>query len=228
MTEGSDVVAIIPARSGSKGLPGKNTRLLDGKPLYRHSVDAAREAGITRIVITTDIEEIFRHDLPAGVEIVPRPEHLAGDQVTMAQVLNDLLPRLGPGIATVVLLQPTSPLRTAETVRKGLALFDARTTSLVMSVSPADRGVLKWGQLETGRFVPLSKPEYCFANRQSLPEVVRPNGALYVFSASRFLREGDFSAENVKAIQISEQEAIDIDTETDFLHCAETISAGKT
>ncbi len=225
-TSAANAVAIIPARAGSKGLPRKNTRELHGKPLYRHSVDTALKAGINRIIISTDLEEIRHHDLPPEVQLLDRRTELAGDDTTMASVLIDLLPQLSLGEAPVVLLQPTSPLRTSATIGRGLARYDPETTSMVMSISPAERGVLKWGLLDAGRFVPLVKPEYCFANRQSLPQVVRPNGALYIFSARRFLDDGDFSAENVQALEVAEEEAIDIDTAADFERCERLLREG--
>ncbi|WP_417668091.1 cytidylyltransferase domain-containing protein [Roseibium sp.] len=222
-----DAVAIIPARAGSKGLPGKNIRTLAGKPLYRHSVDTALAAGIKRVIVSTDIAEIETHDLPASVEIAQRPPSLAGDEITMMEVLRDLLPSLDLGDVATVLLQPTSPLRTPATVRKAMSLFDPENTSMVMSTTPAERGVLKWGFLEGDRFIPLVKPEYCFGNRQSLPEVVRPNGAVYVFSSARFIAEGDFSAENIKAFEIPADEALDIDSSADFDRCAAILAEGQ-
>lgn len=223
------VFAIIPARAGSKGLPGKNVALLAGKPLYQHSIDAALAAGITDIHVTTDMAEILDSAMPDGVTVHQRPEHLARDDTPMAAVLLDLLPRAGLTEGTLVLLQPTSPLRRPETIRQGLQLYANSGASMVMSVSPAERGVLKWGLLDGQRFVPLVKPEYCFANRQSLPDVVRPNGALYVFDAGRFLTEGDYSVEAIHVLPIPEDEAQDIDTAADLARCSEILSHnGKT
>ncbi|SUB00374.1 N-acylneuraminate cytidylyltransferase [Pannonibacter phragmitetus] len=226
MTTAAQVTAIIPARDGSKGLPGKNVRLLAGKPLYMHSVDAALAAGIGRIIISTDIDEIFTHPLPPGVECVRRPPELAQDSTVMAEVLQDLLPRTGVTSGIAVLLQPTSPLRRAETVRNGIGLFRKGGASLVMSVSPADSAVLKWGFADGDRFVPLVSPDFCFANRQSLPTLIRPNGVLYVFDAAQFMADGNFSAESIRVLPVQADEAQDIDTAEDFLRCADLMAKG--
>lgn len=223
-----DVIALVPARAGSKGLPGKNTRDLCGKPLYRHSVDAALNAGISKVFISTDIDEIFSHTLPGSVSVVRRPPELARDATTMADVLREFLPSALPGGGTIVLLQPTSPLRKSQHIGAGLRLFAAGDCSLVMSVCPANSSVLKWGQISGDRFQTLSDPRYCFSNRQSLPPVFRPNGALYVFDADAFRAKGDFSAASIKVVQMSEEESLDVDTLDDFRKCEAAISQGTT
>ncbi len=224
----SDVIALVPARAGSKGLPGKNIRELCGKPLYRHSVDAAIMAGIPKVFVSTDIDEIFSHSLPGGVQVVRRPSGLAADTTTMADVLTDFLGSTLPNGGTVVLLQPTSPLRKPDHIRAALELFAGGDCSLVMSVCAANSSVLKWGQINGDRFQTLSDPRYCFANRQSLPPVFRPNGALYVFDANTFRANGDFSAAAIKVVQMSEYESLDVDTIEDFRKCEAAISQGTT
>lgn len=226
MAGSAHVTAIIPARAGSKGLPGKNVRLLAGKPLYRHSVDAALAAGIGRVIVSTDINAIFAHDLPPQVECIRRPPELAMDSTTMAEVLRDLLPAAGVTSGLAVLLQPTSPLRKPETVRKGIDLFRKGGASMVMSVSPADSAVLKWGFPDGDRFVPLVSPAFCFANRQDLPPLIRPNGVLYVFDAEQFITEGNFSAESIRVLPVAADEAQDIDTAEDFQRCADLMAKG--
>ncbi len=218
-----DLIAFVPARAGSKGLPGKNTKNLCGKPLYRHSVDSALDAGISKVVVSTDIDEIFSHSLPRNVTVVRRPPELARDTTTMAEVLLEFLNSTHHGSGTVVLLQPTSPLRRSDHIQAGLRLFSDGDCSLVMSVCEANSGVLKWGQLAGDRFQPLSDPRFCFANRQSLPPVYRPNGALYVFDADSFRTNRDFSPASVKVVQMSSVESLDIDTLEDFSKCEETI-----
>ncbi|WOS65239.1 acylneuraminate cytidylyltransferase family protein [Sinorhizobium fredii] len=221
-----DVIALVPARAGSKGLPGKNIKDLCGKPLYRHSVDAALDAGIPKVFISTDIDEVFSHALPDCVSVVRRPPELAGDETTMADVLLEFLDSTLPAGGTIVLLQPTSPLRKSHHIQAGLTLFSGGDCSLAMSVCPANRGVLKWGQIHGDRFQTLSDPRYCFANRQSLPPVFRPNGALYVFDADTFRAKGDFSAASIKVVQMSEEESLDVDTLDDFRKCEAAISQG--
>jgi N-acylneuraminate cytidylyltransferase len=210
--------AVIPLRAGSKGLPGKNTRLLAGKPLYRHAVDAALAAGAQRVILSTDISQLLSAELPPAVDAIQRPLDLCGDAVPMAPVLSHAL-QSAACTGTVVLLQATSPLRQAADIQAALGLFATGQHELVMSVTEADRGVLKWGRLDGDRFVPLSDPAHCFANRQSLPPVVRPNGAVYVMNAEWFLKRGSFVSERIGVVPMSAERSQDIDTLADFERC---------
>lgn len=217
--------AVIPLRGGSKGLPGKNTRLLAGKPLYCHAVDVAMASGASRVLISTNIEEVLTAQLPAGVQALPRPPELCGDTVPMAPVLVHALQTAqvqGP----VVLLQATSPLRQVADVQAALERLASGGFDLVMSVTEADRGVLKWGQVQPdGRFVPLSSPEHCFANRQSLPPVYKPNGAVYAMDAQWFITQKSFVSERIGTVVMPAERSFDIDNMDDFERCAALLSS---
>lgn len=211
-------VAVIPVRAGSKGLPGKNTRSLAGKPLYRHAVDAALEAGASRVIISTDIREILLAELPDCVSVLRRPADLAGDSVAMVPVLLHAIDEAHID-GVFVLLQATSPLRSAADIKGALAVYERGEYELVMSVTPADSGVLKWGLLDKDRFRPIADPSYCFSNRQSLPAVVRPNGAVYVMNAGWFHARGSFVTNHIGVIEMSLERSKDIDTLSDFEIC---------
>ncbi len=218
--------AVIPLRGGSKGLPGKNTRLLAGKPLYRHAVDVALAAGAQRVIVTTNIPEVLSSALPQGVQTLERPAELCGDDIPMAPVLAHALQCVGCE-GTVVLLQATSPLRQVVDVQSAIDVFSTGQHELVMSVTEADRGVLKWGRVEGDRFVPLSEPAYCFSNRQSLPPVVRPNGAVYVLQAEWFLARGSFVSDRIGLVHMSVERSQDIDTLADFERCEAVLAIQK-
>lgn len=220
----SDTVAILPLRAGSKGLPGKNLRPIAGKPLYRHTLDQALDV-IGRCIISTDCADVLTARLPKGCTLVPRPAHLAGDDTPMAPVLSHLFEQLHAQEVlpeTAVLLQATSPLRRNEDIREALALFGQGRFELVMSVVKTDPGILKYGFAKDGRFTPIADPEFCFANRQSLPETVRPNGAIYVFSPHRFMETGSLAIPSIGMIEMPEIHSIDIDTLAD-LNAAEAL-----
>ncbi|MGE0097372.1 MAG: hypothetical protein AB7S86_03395 [Hydrogenophaga sp.] len=210
--------AVIPLRAGSKGLPSKNIRPLAGKPLYRHALDQALAAGASRVVITTDMPEVLWAELPTEVTLVERPAELAGDHIPMAPVLQHAL-QAADVHGTVVLLQATSPLRRAADIESALTVFSGGYFEVVLSVTEADRGVLKWGTLRGNRFQPLSDPAYCFANRQSLPPVVRPNGAIYVLDAEGFIARGSFVSERIGVLQMPLERSQDVDTLEDFERC---------
>ena len=210
--------AVIPLRAGSKGLPGKNTRLLAGKPLYRHAIDLALQAGAQRVVISTDIPEVLDAPLPPSVEALRRPTELCGDTVPMAPVLAHALQAASCN-GVVVLLQATSPMRQVSDLEAALQVFQTGQHELVMSVTEADRSVLKWGQIKGDRFVPFSDSAYCFSNRQSLPPVVKPNGAIYVIDAAWFLGRESFVSDRMGVVQMSATNSQDIDTLADFERC---------
>ena len=208
------LIALVPLRAGSKGLPGKNVRPLAGKPLYRHAVDQGLAAG-AEVWITTDIREVLDTDHGPRVRVIARPGDLAGDATPMDPVIGHALGVIG-GAGRVVLLQATSPLRTAADILAGVAEHRTGAHDLVMSVCAADRGVLKWGMLEGGSFHPLQRPEYCFMNRQALPAVHRPNGAVYVFDADWFRAAGRLATHRIGAFEMLARRSLDIDGAEDF------------
>ncbi len=212
-------------RGGSKGLPGKNTRLLAGKPLYQHAVDLALAAGASRVLLSTDIADVLAAKHPEQVHALPRPPELCCDAVPMAPVLFQVL-QSAQVAGPVVLLQPTSPLRQVSDVQAALHQLTKGPFDLVMSVTEADRGVLKWGQLqEDGRFVPLSSPVYCFSNRQSLPPVYKPNGAVYAMQAEWFLRNQSFVSERIGTVVMPPERSHDIDNLADFERCQDLLQS---
>jgi CMP-N-acetylneuraminic acid synthetase len=216
--------AIVPVRGGSKGLPGKNTRMLAGKPLYRHAVDVALAAGASRVIISTDIADILHAQHPEPVQVLQRPAGLCADSTPMAPVVLHALDAAAVQ-GTVVLLQATSPLRLVADVQGALARFAGAQFDVVMSVTEAERSVLKWGQVQAdGAFAPLSRPEHCFSNRQSLPPVHRPNGAVYVFDAAGFVHNGGFVSQRLGTVIMPPERSHDIDTLADFERCEALLS----
>lgn len=211
-----ELIAVVPARGGSKGLPGKNLKPLAGVPLWRRAADQGLDAGASRVIVTTDIAEIIGGMYAGQIEVVARPDDLAGDAVPMAPVLMHALADQRYAGATVVLLQPTSPLRSVEDIRGAVALYGEGGADLVMSVTEADRGVLKYGTIENGMFQPMREAAHCFSNRQALPEVWRPNGAVYVFARDWFLQNVGFESERIKAWPMPIERSADIDSEADF------------
>ncbi len=209
-------IALVPVRGGSRGLPGKNVRDLAGKPLYRHAVDQALRT-LGRCVISTNIEEILNADLPEGCTAIRRPEELSRDETPMAPVILHALQSAALKDGEIVLLQATSPLRSDSDILDALRLHRERGFAMTMSVTEADRGVLKWGRIVDDRFEPLAEPESCFANRQSLPPVHRPNGAIYIFGAGDYLAAETFPTRSIGAYPMPHDRSFDIDTLDDFL-----------
>lgn len=211
----SALVAVVPVRGGSKGLPGKNLRPLAGVPLWRRAVDQGLTAGADEVVVTTDIAEILDAPTAPGLRLLARPAELARDDTPMAPVLTHALKAL-QGPTRIVLLQATSPLRAIDDIRAAVALHETGRYELVKTVTPTDAGILKYGTLDGERFVPVSDPAYCFTNRQSLPPVMKPNGAVYVFDRDWFLARGTLATDSIGAVVMPPERSFDIDTADDF------------
>lgn len=219
----TEIVAIVPVRAGSKGLPGKNLRPLAGVPLWRRAAEQGlRHAA--RVIVTTDVREILDTEPAERTVHLDRPADLAGDDVPMAPVIAHALEDCAPK-ATILLLQPTSPLRSDGDIAAALARFAEGGWSMAMSVTPADPGVLKWGRVEDGAFRALVDPAHSFANRQALPPVWRPNGAVYVFEASEFLAAGGFPTRRIGAVPMPAERSLDIDDAESFARAEAALSA---
>jgi len=189
-------LAVIPARGGSKGVPGKNLHLLGGRPLVAHAVGVASSCrALAGFVVSTDDERIAGAGRSAGAAVLDRPSHLAADDTPMAPVLQHAVAwyeaQEGP-LDAVVVLQPTAPLRTADDVAQALALLERRpdAESVVSVCSLED---LHPGRMYTkgpgGNLDPLW-PEWERSNRQDLPPVWFRNGAIYAVRREALMERG--------------------------------------
>lgn len=217
------IVALIPARGGSKGIPGKNIASCGGKPLIAHTILAAREAaGIDRVLVSTDDDNIAAVALDWGAEVpFRRPESLSGDEVPMIGVLQHALSWLESAreqVDALVLLQPTSPLRRAAHIDGALGLFlQHRPTSVVSIVEVPHRfhpmSVLK---LEQGYLSPYLENAAAPARRQEKPPVFARNGPAILVSTPAAIRSGTLYGDRCMAYPMPHRESIDIDDPEDL------------
>lgn len=223
------ILALIAARGGSKRLPGKNIRVLGGKPLIVWSIDAARGIPeICDILVSTDDPAIAAVCSEAGA-YVPwlRPEGLATDTASSVDVALHALDwyeaEKGP-VDGLLLLQPTSPFRTKKTVRKGIELFGMNGQQYVLGVSPTHAHPMWALKMEGGYLVPFM-PEHGLEMRsQDLLPAFVVNGSFYLISPAELRACRSFVG--IKTIPLlieSPQEALDIDTEWDFKMAAMSI-----
>jgi CMP-N,N'-diacetyllegionaminic acid synthase len=226
------VLAVIPARGGSKGLPGKNVKPLAGKPLIGWAADAARESGVVeRLMLDTDSPEIARCGESLGIP-VPwlRPAELARDgSPSIDFVLHDLdrLEAEGRLPEAVLLLQPTSPFRSAASIRRAVELYAASGTESLASVSPAAEHPWTCFFLEAdGRLRRAAPDAPPVLRRQDLPPAYATDGAIYIDSP-RYLRERKaFLGPETVAFLTPPGEELDIDTPEDWAR-AEARAARK-
>ena len=207
------ILAVIPARGGSKGIPGKNIKDLYGQPLISYTIQAALDCKkIDRVVVSTDSEKI------AGVGAdVPflRPAALAMDTSKTIDAVIDVLERLQETYEYVVLLQPTSPLRTAEDIEKAIdkAIASGKDVASVSLVK--DHPVLMREIGADGVLVPLLSGGSTI-RRQDMKEIYRINGAVYVNRVADLTKDTSFNDNPVGYVMPVER-SIDIDEESDFL-----------
>lgn len=221
MLNGKRVVAVIPARGGSKSVPGKNIRQLGGKPLIAWSIAVAQQVSeIDRIIISTDDAQIASIGRIHGAEVYPRPPHLATDEALVIDALKHLLQVLqaeGEAPEWVILLEPTCPLRTADDVRDCLRLvaeggYDSVATFKDAELNPNRAWRLTDGIPEV--FIPGAIP---WLPRQKLPKAYQLNGAVYVFRATLLAHEAkSLLVGKLGAVLMPRDRSQDIDDNIDF------------
>lgn len=226
------ILALITARGGSKRLPGKNIRVLGGKPLIVWSIDVAKNIPeICDILVSTDSPAIAAVCSEAGA-FVPwlRPADLATDTASSIDVALHALDWYEAekgAVDGVLLLQPTSPFRTKNTVLNGIELFGKNGQQPVLGVSPTHAHPMWTLKMEDGYLVPFMQ-EHGFGTRsQDLPPAYVVNGCFYLISSAELRACRSFVGKKTIPLLIeSPQEALDIDTEWDF-NVAEAILKGN-
>ncbi|SES46541.1 cytidylyltransferase domain-containing protein [Actinokineospora terrae] len=212
-----DVVAVVTARGGSRGFAGKNLALFRGRSLVAHAVLTAVAAeGVDRVVVTTDDPAIAEQS--AGAEVVVRPAGLSGPDSRSVDAVLHVVDHLGLHPGTVlVLVQPTTPLRTAEDIADCLALHGDRPTgSVVQMVAAQAHHPWKSCIVHDGSIEPAHDWSDLEAPRQNLPPVLRPTGGVYVVGAADLRAHRRFFIPEVLAQVIPPHRAIDIDTPDDL------------
>ena len=224
------ILALIPARGGSKRLPGKNIRLLGGKPLINWTIDAAQEIPeICEILVSTDDPAIASIALEAGAS-VPwlRPESLATDHAASVDVALHALDWYEQKNGTVdglLLLQPTSPFRTQERIKDGVNLFKSHGYQPVIGVSPVRDHPLWTYKMKEEYVVPFLENHGFGIRSQDLPPAFVVNGGFYLISPESLREGGSFmGSQSIPLIIKSAKESLDIDTEDDFEYAEFLIS----
>lgn len=213
---------VIPARGGSKGIPHKNIRPLAGKPLIGYSVDVARQlADDTDICVTTDDPAIAAVVEAMGLKVpFLRPAELATDKSGTYEVLLhalDFYEQRGIHYDCLVLLQPTSPLRTADDVRRAMALYSDDIDMVVTVKEAASNPYYNCYETDADGYLTISKGDGSFTRRQDAPKVWEYNGAVYVINTASLRRcpLGQFRRRRMSEMDAAR--SVDLDTELDWL-----------
>ncbi|MFO0678095.1 MAG: acylneuraminate cytidylyltransferase family protein [Polyangiaceae bacterium] len=231
MTAGRRALAVVTARGGSKGIPGKNLRPLAGKSLLAWTVDAAVHAtSIDAVVVTSDDDAILREAEARGARAVRRPDELSGDTAQQEDAVLHAMESAEASLGRfdlVVLLAPTNPLRGAALVDAVVA-FQLATPKAraVLTVVECDHHPLRSGPLPAdGSMANFMPPELKWKNRQELPKYYRISGSVCVAEWEHFRRERSFLTDATFAYPTASREGIDIDSELDLLLAAHHLEA---
>ncbi len=225
-----NILAIIPARGGSKRLPGKNIKQLAGKPLIAYTIEAALNSKlINKVVVSTDCEDISETSKQFGAEVIKRPENLAKDTSPTIDAIKHTIQQLAhsnyhPDI--VLLLQPTSPLRTTEDINNALNQFLNNHTESLISVSESNP---YWTlKQENNKTIPTFDWQKFKLRKQDLPKSFSPNGAIYISTPENIEKNNGFYTENLAIYEMPQERSIDIDEQSDFNYAEFLINKATT
>ena len=210
-------IGIIPARAGSKGIPGKNTALCAGKPLVDWTIEAANNSLLDYAILSSDSSEILEH---ATGRVLPlrRPDIAADDHATQEQVIKHVMKSIAPDADDIfVLLQPTSPQREATDINTATSFLEERNEIAPDSIVSVVLGApFTWSwSMETAEFVG-SYTTGKRPNRQDKPQVFRENGSIYAFTRRLWDKEHCRLGGTISPYLMDEKHAIEIDTPFDF------------
>ena len=213
-------LVVIPARGGSKGIPDKNIKLLGGKPLIHYTIEAAREVFPDEVIcVSTDSERIKAVAEETGLKVpFLRPAHLATDTAGTHEVLLHALEHAeqkGYQPDIVVLLQPTSPFRTAQHIKEALELYHPKIDMVVSVKETKSNPYSVLFEEDEDGYLQKSKDGH-FTRRQDCPNVWELNGAVYVINTISLMRSQINEFKILKKYIMAEVDSIDLDSELDF------------
>lgn len=216
-----NILALIPARGGSKGIPRKNIKPLTGKPLIAYTIEAAKSKLINKVVVSTDDDEIAHISKQYNAEVIKRPKYLAQDDSKTIDAVSHVITTLeedGYFPDIVILLQPTSPLRTLEDVDSAIKLFikNMDNCDSLVSVCEFEHSPYWSLKVEDDYLKPNFGEDYFKMRRQDLPKLYMPNGSIFISKKKSLLTSESFYNGNIIPYFMKTKESIDIDTILDF------------
>lgn len=219
------ILGIIPARGGSKGIPKKNVKLLDGKPLIAYTIQAALSSKLDKIIVSTDSQEIAELSESYGVEVIIRSAHLSEDTTPTLPVLQDVINKLEESYDAVMTLQPTSPLRTYHHINEAIDIFnnDNNADSLVSVVEVPHNFAPQKLMTYNGLYI---QGENKIVRRQEIERIFARNGAAIYITRINRIADYIFGG-NVLPYFMSKIDSFDIDDMEDWI-IVEKILQGKT
>jgi len=217
MYQGKTVLALITARGGSKGIPGKNIKYLADKPLINWTIDAAKKSAyIDRLILSSDDDNIMQQALSAGCEVpFKRPAELSMDSSNSMDVIVHALEQLTEEYDYLLLLQPTSPFRTVAQIDAIIEQGIGSETDITVSVTESKKHPAFMYTLDGNKLLPVINTQQQ-KRRQDMPKVYEHNGALYLASIPHLLRAKKFNGEGVAAFLMDTLSSVDLDEPCDW------------
>jgi len=218
-------LAVICARGGSKGIKGKNLRMLAGKPLLAHTVEQARASGVFDwVAVSSDSADILAAGKAAGADFaIERPAELANDTAPKVPAIRhcaaEVEARTGVTLDTIVDLDATAPLRSLDDIRGAVAKLEASDADNLLTGMPARRSPYfnLVEEQSDGRIELAKKPAQPIARRQDAPRCFDLNASVFVWKRATLFSDNDYVlGDNTILFEMPEERSIDIDSETDF------------
>ncbi|WP_417535290.1 cytidylyltransferase domain-containing protein [Methylophaga sp.] len=217
MYKGKKILALIPARGGSKGIPGKNIKSLAGKPLISWTIDAAKQSDyIDHLIVSSDDDNIINTAMEYGCDApFKRPKHLAQDSSASMDVVMHALGQIEETYDYLLLLQPTSPFRTTSHIDRIIEHTIDTETKVVVSVTQSKKHPAFMYTLEENKLCPVLGHQKQ-KRRQDMPQVYEHNGALYLADISYLKEVKSYNVDGVGAFLIDPLHSIDLDEPLDW------------
>jgi len=213
-------LGIIPARGGSKSIPGKNIVELKGKPLIAYTIEAALESNLNKVIVSTDDEEIAKVASDYSAEVIMRPVELAQDDTPTLPVLQHVVESLEDDFDFIVTLQPTSPFRTAQHIDEAMQLFENDPTAdTLVSVILVPHNMIPFSQMTMykGYLKQFINQDPAILRRQDKPKYFARNGpAILIINTGQLLKGELYSGKSLSYI-MNNINSIDIDYKEDLL-----------
>jgi N-acylneuraminate cytidylyltransferase len=212
---------MIPARGGSKGIPNKNLVEVNGQSLVTRAIDSAVQSGVVDfVVVSSDDPTILEAAKLAGAIAIERPTELASDTSAIEDAISHALQKFSEDHevpTTLVLLQPTSPLRQSSTISEAVHLFTENgSVGSVYGVTESEHHPYKTFIATDSTLLPVGSIEDLSRSRQELPKAYRQSGSIYVVGVKDFLAAKSLYLSPARWIEVSREEAIDVDTPADL------------
>ena len=231
-----DTIIIIPARGGSKGVIRKNLRIINGQPLIAYAINTAQQTALAdMVIVSTEDDEIESVSKNLGVEVIKRPEVLAGDEVSLPDVIQHAKRELeGRGVCSfrLISLQPTGPMISAESLTKAIQLHEMTNCDSVVSIAEITHGHPYWVKTfdyETHKICNLlDVDERKYLQRQDLPSCFMYTGGFYIRKAEILEKtEGFCLGDDIRGYLLPAEEAVDINAESDLAYFEYLVSKYK-